>query len=202
MGTPLEVVATINGPTVGVVENPTMLDGPLSWAAWQHAASTGAEIPPIEGDFDLPLEKWGDQDGIWGWCTSAASVKVESWSGAELRRRPAVEQMSRFTTASSHHSALGPYKARDSITAVAWVSTITWQVDATNVGRFHALLALITHVGKNHSIGFGHVTSWKTVPGPRRGWEDRPMPSAEGQTMGVRAPYWLFSRKHTCAWLR
>ena len=103
MGSPLLVTARIDGPCVGLVEQPVMLDGPLAWAAWQQAAATGQQTAPIDAtqapDFPLPLDRWGRGD-VWGWCTSAGDVHVLTDSTPPaLREITAVEpELIRFPT--------------------------------------------------------------------------------------------------------
>ena len=62
----LEITAHLATPVIGQLGP---LDGPLAWAAWQHAEAAGETIPPISDDychdFDLPLATW-EQDGYWG----------------------------------------------------------------------------------------------------------------------------------------
>src|SRR5690606_25720052 len=68
MSTPLQVVAVIDGPAVGVDTHPFMLDGPLAWVAWQRSGLPMDTSDPV--DFDLPLGRW-EIGGTWGWQCSA-----------------------------------------------------------------------------------------------------------------------------------
>lgn len=202
MSSPLLVTAHIDGPCVGLVEQPVMLDGPLAWAAWQRVVAAGEPLRPIDrdaaADFPLPLERW-ERGDTWGWCTSAADVQVLAYSGAELRRKPATGPMARFTADRSHHQGLGPYKARDTTAAFAWISTAIWHVLATDRSDIEALLAPVTHLGKHHRLGFGQVRFWTVEDDPEaQAWRRRPLPGPGGRIMGVRAPYWHPSRQAEC----
>lgn len=200
MSTHLTVTAHLDGPTVGLVEQPVMLDGPLAWAAAMDARARGIALEPITRahapDLPLPLARW-EQAGTWGWCTSAAVVDVASHTASEIRRKPATAQMARFARDRKHHSGLGPYKARDTTIPVAWVRDAVWQVAATDRERLEALLALITHLGANARLGYGRIRSWGVEPGPVDGWRERPLPGPDMPRQAYRAPYWHATRKVT-----
>lgn len=194
----LVVEATLDTPTVGVVEKDFMLDGPLSWAAAMAAHARGEQIEPITNDFapdfDLPLQKW-HEGGTWGWCTSRGIYEPASYTTIEIRRRPATGEMSRFTVERSHHAALGPYKARDTTVPAAWIREIKWYVLCTDRDALTELLGTVTHLGRHAAIGLGHVTSWRVTPcGNRDAWRERPMPGG-AQPRAFRAPYWHATRK-------
>lgn len=198
MSTPLVVTATLDTPAVGLIERPVMLDGPLTWAAAQDAHARGLPLPPLTHehapDMDLPLD-WWEQAGTWGWCTSQATLDVTSYTATELRRKPATGPMARYTRDRHHHTGLGPYKARDTLVAAAWVRTATWHVLATDPARLEHLLSLVTHLGRHANIGHGHVASWTIAPDPDPdAWRDRPMPTP-GVVGAWRAPYWHPTRR-------
>lgn len=197
---PLVVTAHLETTTIGLVERPVMLDGPLSWAAAMHAHSTGAPIDPMTRDhapdLPLPLARW-DEAGTWGWCTSQATLDITSYTAVEFRRKPATGPMSRYTTDRRHHTGLGPYKARDTTVSAALVRTATWHVLATDQGHLETLLALVTHLGKHANTGHGAVTAWTLEPDPTPdAWRNRPMPTP-GMTAAHRAPYHHPTRRVT-----
>lgn len=190
---PLTVTATLDTPSVGLVEQPLMLDGPLAWAAAMAAHAAGETIEPITRDhapdLDLPLARWHEH-GTWGWCTSQATLDVASYTAVEIRRKPAVDAMARYTRERQHHAALGPHKARDTTVAAAWVRTAVWQVVATDPDRLAALLRHLTHLGRHRNLGLGHVTAWTITPGADPdGWRHRPMPGPGQPRRGYRPPY-------------
>lgn len=190
---PLVVTAHFDTLSVGLVEQPLMLDGPLAWAAAMAAHTAGTPIPPITRehapDLDLPLARW-EEHGTWGWCTSQAALAVAAHTAIAVRRKPATAAMARYTTDSHHHAALGPYKARDTTVPAAWVHSATWRIVATDTDRLHNLLALITHIGRHRNLGHGHVVRWTTAPGgDPDGWRDRPMPGPGQPRRGYRPPY-------------
>lgn len=193
MTTPLVVTATLDTPSVGLIERPVMLDGPLAWAAAMAARAGGHPIDPITPDrapdLALPLARW-EQAGTWGWCTSQASLDVTAYTATEIRRRPATGPMTRYTGERKHHTGLGPYKARDVTVAAAWVRSATWHVRATRRDALEDLLALITHLGKHSNIGHGHVAAWHVEPDPvPDAWRDRPLPVIGAPRQAYRPPY-------------
>lgn len=195
--TSLRVTAKLDRPSIGLVEHPFMLDGPVAWAAAQDALRSGVELPPITRaeapDLDLPFERW-EQSGVWGWRVSAAELTVEAYTAVEIRRKPATGEMARFTREARHHAGLGPYKARDTTVSAAWVTRAVWEVECTDRGRLLDLLDMVTHLGAHAAIGYGHVAGWEVASGTPGGWSARPMPDTHPH-LAVRAPYWHHSRR-------
>lgn len=194
----LMVTAHLDTPSVGLLEHPVMLDGPLAWAYFQQRAATGEDLPPITDEYaadaTLPLETW-EQGGTWGWCVSRAHLDITAYGAFELRRKPATGPMSRYTTEREHHSGLGPQKARNVTLASAWVSTASWNLLCTDRGRLEGLLGAITHLGQHASRDMGRIAEWEVSPGIPNGWRDRPLPEPGSPVQAYRPPYWHASRK-------
>lgn len=196
-----------------------MLDGPLAWAAWRQAVAAGLELPPMTPthatDFDLPLQTWArpqvapdhhpqllDGDGrIWGWCTSVAIPSADiALSGVAIRRRPATDQMTRWSTDRRHHIGLGPMKARNITHPAGFAPALHWDIDTTDPDRVMELLALVTNIGRATRHGHGRVLRWEIGDGPEGGWSHRPMPNPSGAPAGVRAPHHNPTRQAPCSW--
>lgn len=194
--TALQVTAHLDTTTVGLVEQPVMLDGPLAYVCWQRDGGA----PFISGDpvrdFDLPLARW-DQGGTWGWCTSQAELDIVAYTSIELRQKPPTGEFSRFTTDRKYHRALGPYKARDTTIQGVLIRTATWQVDATDRERLEDLLTDIKYIGKHHRLGHGHIAKWRIEPGVEGRWRDRPMPEIGAPPRAYRPPYHHPDRQYT-----
>ncbi|WP_244280434.1 hypothetical protein [Corynebacterium liangguodongii] len=195
----MTITARLSTPVVGRVGP---LDGPLAWAAWQHAAAAGETLDPITDDqcpdFDLPLARW-EQDGYWGWCVSNPIGEPVHHSAVEIRRRPASTAMAAYTQAREHHTGLGPLKARNVTLAATHYTTISWHATITDRARLDTLLGHITHLGGRHRNGYGRVAGWEVQPGPAGGWRKRPLPAEGGRVMRVRAPYWHPTERTACA---
>lgn len=193
----VHVTAHLDRPSVGLIERPFLLDGPVAWAVAELAKRDGIALPPATRehvpDLDLPFERW-EQAGTWGWKVSRGRPAVEAYTAVEIRRKPATAEMARFTTEKKHHLGLGPHKARDTTVAAAWVTRIEWDAETTDETRLADLLSTVTHLGGHAAIGYGHVTKWQIEPGTPGAWADRPMPDTDPHE-AVRAPYWHHSRR-------
>lgn len=196
--TSLRITAVLDRPSIGLVEHPLILDGPVAWAVAQLNMRDQIPMEPLTRehapDLDLPFERW-EKDGTWGWKVSQATLTVDSYTAIEIRRKPATAEFARFTTEKKHHSGLGPHKARDTTVSAAWVSQAVWDAEVTDRARLDECLNVITHLGAHAAIGYGHVASWTVQDVSPGGWEFRPMPSTTGRVMGVRPPYWHHTRK-------
>lgn len=193
-GHPYVIVAHLDRAlSVGLVERPMMLDGPLVWAAAMVQTAAGRRPAPITRehapDLELPLARW-TCGTVWGWCTSQATLDVAAYTALEVRRKPATQAMARYTTSANHHAALGPHKARDSTVATTWVRSATWSALVTDPDELATLLAQITHLGARRGLGHGHVTRWTITPGgPATGWQHRPLPGPGAPPRAYRPPY-------------
>lgn len=200
---PLVVTAHLTTPVIGIDRDPMMLDAPLSWAYVMRRLGRGVRVPTLTptfaADFPLPLAQW-ELGGVWGWKTSAGAFTPAAWVGVQVRRKPATEAMARYTTATKHHPGLGPAKARDASLAAALTRTVTWRIIGDRQ-ELADLLALVTNLGARHRNDFGHVSHWTVEPDDDdTAWADRPLPAADGQPRGIRAPYWHPTRRHPCSW--
>ena len=193
--TVLTVVAHLSTPIIGVDRCALMLDAPLSWAWMSRAKGRGERIPPITQtyapDFPLPLARCDEYDP-WIWCSSAGVLDVAAWTGVQVRRKPAVQEMARFSPDRRHHVGLGPYKARDTTLAAVLARSITWEIDCIDQADMEDLLGHVTNLGGRHRNNFGRVERWDiSTSRAIEGWRARPMPPDEA----ARAPYWHPSRR-------
>lgn len=192
------ITAHLDTPVIGEVG---LLDGPLSWAAWQQAEADGEEVPPISDehcpDFDLGLHTW-QEGGYWGWRVSRPYTDPVHHTATEIRRRPPTGPMAIYTQAREHHNGLGPLKARNVTLGATWHTTIHWHAHIEDEARVRQLLGHITHLGARHRNGHGHVVRWEITDGPRDGWEHRPLPHPDGTLQRVRAPYWHPTERTPC----
>ena len=214
---PLTVTAHLVEPVAGWRDDIT-LDGPLSWGAYlAYVDEHGDDLPPKNPlwavDFDLPLAKWSaplpaswkpdprllTADGeVWGWCVSRPMFDEPALSVVEVRRKPALEEMSQWSNAKRHHIGLGPLKARNVPHAAGFVREITWSALGDKAGM-EDLLARVHNIGRLSRSGNGLVASWEvTIGGTSNDWEDRPMPSEGGFLTAVRAPAHHPSRQVPC----
>ena len=152
------ITARLAEPVIGLDSHSLCLDGPLSWCAATEALSQGVRLPPIQRDWTadlmLPLATWtappsrpevdprllaADGRQVWGWACSRAHYSVLGYTATQVRRRPAVAEMARYSTAAKHHAGLGPHKARDTAMSTTIVDTLTWYA----LGDLDRLAALL-----------------------------------------------------------
>lgn len=186
MKEPVKVVAHLNSQLIEPERYPIMLDGILAWAR-----ALEGDLEPLRRDIEpvipLPLDTWGDPDGVWGWKASRAQLSEPFYTTVEVRRKPATDAMARYGSFRKHHLGLGPHKARDLKVEAAWVHTLSFDAVTTNVDRLIDLLTRVTAIGKHRAIGYGHVREWQVLPSDNpEGWR------ARGWQMGYRhrPPYW------------
>jgi len=178
------------------------------------------EAAPWVADFRLPLRKtmvepdlpsWCNRrlltptGELWWWSASMAIIEPVRQSKHEIRKRPDTGRMARLTKSPSINIGAGAVKAYDLAFPTVLVDQITWYV----VGQLDAIrfmLADVTHIGKKRHHGLGRVLSWSVDPHH----EDRTLIDAdgnaarhlpaclvgeEGESLGLRPPYWHPSRR-------
>lgn len=189
-------------------------------------------MPPISDpwalDFRLPLGRWSrsvalptttderlcergtvetGEDGtrtgrVWGWACSAAHADWALRGTAYVRKRPATEEATRWSSDRTWNTGSGRSKARNVPYPTATAREVHWYA----LGDPGALRDLLTFhvraVGKLTNHGWGRVRRWTVEPfdGP---WEDRRFPVGGGETTGlamagIRAPYHHPSRRLPC----
>lgn len=212
---PVQVVATLAEPVITVADQ-MLLDGPLSWCAYLAAREQGLVLPPMSraqvGDFRLPLAVWTcpapdgadslalTSDGqAWGWACSRAHWTGRGSTGAEVRKRPPVQQMARWTSAARHHDGLGPHKARNVTYPARLASSVEWWA-LGDPDRIADLLTRLRSLGRVTRHGNGRVASVTVRRGEwadRDRWRDRPLPDPDGAGPigSVRAPHWHATRR-------
>lgn len=190
----VRVTARLTTPVINADTHPMHLDGPLSWGAYRaHIAVHGhGALPPMTDeqavDFALPLATWA-QDGVWGWACSRAHYTPVGHTTAQMRRRPAVDEMARYAPDAKHHLSAGPAKARDTPLPATLMDRVVWHALA-DPGPLKELLGRVWSLGRLGRHGHGRIRSWTVVPHPdREAWRDRVMPHPDGTVQGIRAPY-------------
>lgn len=216
LGEPMKVTAIMGEPVV-YFEDGMHFDGPLSFGAYvEYVREHGDNLPPMGAwalDFDLPLSRWTvpapagvdprllDTDGrLWGWRASAAQADWVAQGRLEVRKRPAEEAMIRYTRAASHHSGMGPLKAKDIAHPTLLAFEIQWYAHGDRKG-VERLLSYVTHIGALVGHGPGRVLRWVVEPMgvdwscERDGKLMRVMPREGGPRRSIRAPYHHRSRR-------
>ena len=192
------------------------------------------EVTAWPVDFGLPLSTWsvedpGDVDDrllkshkqlvkgtpdraranerrLWGWCASAADDAAWSRRGKiEIRKKPPLAEMVRYTKDKTANVASGPLKAYDLAIPTVLAAEVTWfalgDIDAVR----RLLVEYIPAVGKKRGIGMGDVREWIVEPcgddrsvlkadgSPARRLPHGAAPGAPGQG-AIRPPYWHHTR--------
>lgn len=145
--------------------------------------------------------KDGSPPRLWGWCASAADERAWGVRGKlEVRKRPELGKMARYTDAKTANIKSGHMKAYDLPIPTVFAREVTWYAIG-DVERVRYLLT--THIpalGKKRNIGAGTVREWRVEPceEARERWKERRMPAgaAEGamRYASIRPPYWHHSR--------
>lgn len=217
---PVRIEAFMAEPVVGLDTNPLHLDGPLSQAGLAvYLDRYGhGHLPPMTPefcvDFRLPLATWTrpapegvhklafcTAGQVWGWACSAADYQPAGHTVTQVRRRPAVDVMARYTPDKSHHLSTGPLKARDVPHPAVLVETIRWWALTPDPGLLQAMLGRVPGIGRMPRHGDGRVHTWTVSVDElaRERWQWRTWPAAAGQDGSIRAPYHHPSRKMPCA---
>lgn len=191
---PVQVVAHLATPVANLDGNPMHLDGILSWAAYlayteQHGHCALPPMTPDQAvDFALPLATW-HMHGAWGWACSRAIYEPVGHTTLAVRRRPAVDEMARYTRDRKHHLAAGPLKARDTPLPATLATEITWHAlgDHEDIEQ---LLQRVHAIGRHTRHGHGRVLRWEVHPhDDRDAWRNRVLPHPDGVPQPIRAPY-------------
>lgn len=209
----LHVVAHLTDPVV-TARDPMHLDGPLSWCAWLAAQEAGVMLPPMSDeqvvDFALPVATWtrpapagvsesllGADGMVWGWCCSRASWMGDGSTVVEIRKRPPLAELARFTADARYHSGLGPHKARSVPRPGRLASAVEWWClgDPDGVTSLMARLRSLGGVSRHGNGRVGRVTVTVGSLADRGRWMDRDMPAVGGIPGAVRAPYWHVTRR-------
>lgn len=210
--TPLRVTATMSEPIVYRGDG-MHLDGPLAWAAFMQRTTPAdrLELPPIDAtewveDEDLPLARVTVKDGPLGWVWAASAVHAD-WqlhSVVELRKKPPIHQMTRYTTSPSFHTSLGHMKAWDLKLPARFANYLVWYAHGDAKG-VRELLTRVPSLGHKSRHGNGRVLRWSVEEWEhdwsveREGRLTRRMPAAYRPTTPpsratLRVPYHHRSR--------
>lgn len=183
---PLRVTARMDEP-IAYLGDMLHLDGPLAYAAYHDLDErTRKTIAPIETtdwpiDVMLPVSTWwadyspsahgdvdprlcgtnGDAQQFWGWCCSAADESA--WgarSKIEVRKKPALREMGRYTDAKSANLSSGHMKAYDLAIPTVLALEVVWYAHG-DADKIRALLQrFVPALGKKRSTGNGTVREW------------------------------------------
>lgn len=216
--TPVRVTAHMAEPVIGLAEHPCVLDGPAQAGAYTLALAAGADLPPLTRDwaldFAMPVATWtaapsrpdadarlhaADAGLVWGWACSRALYDSDEDTVAQVRRKPAVDAMVRYSPERRFHAGLGPHKARDTVYPAVFARRVEWFALADPAGLAR-ILEQVTHLGAGRVRGHGRVMSWQVQADPAAAelWRQRPWPDPAGAPGAIRAPYWHPSRAMPC----
>lgn len=107
---------------------------------------------------------------LWGWCCSAADES--SWaarSKLEIRKKPDLARMTRYTDAKSANLSSGHMKAYDLTVPTVFAREVTWFAHGDVDRVRHLLATYVPALGKKRNIGSGTVREWivREEPGAR-----------------------------------
>jgi hypothetical protein len=191
-------------PPIEVTDFPVDLTLPLStwWVDYD---------PALHGEIDPRLLKRrrrgkdGPPPQLWGWCCSAADESA--WgvrSKLEIRKRPAIKEMGRYTDAKTHNVSAGHMKAYDLSMPTVFAREVTWYAHGELAAVQDLLTRFVPALGKKRSTGSGTVAAWTVTPHgedwsvTRDGAPTRRLPAGavEGaaRTGAIRPPYYHHTR--------
>lgn len=102
---------------------------------------------------------------LWGWCASAAAETA--WgvrSKLEVRKRPDLARMARYTDAKAANLGAGHMKAYDLAVPTVFAREVVWHAHG-DLERVAALLTrFVPAIGKKRNLGSGTVREWRVEP--------------------------------------
>lgn len=148
---------------IETAEWPTDLTLPLStwWVDYD---------PQIHGEVDPRLlkrrrrGKGGPPPQLWGWCASAAVEDGWIRSKLEIRKKPPIREMGRYTDAKTHNVSSGHMKAYDLAMPTVFAREIVWYAHGDQAAVQDLLERFVPALGKKRSTGSGTVRAWRVEP--------------------------------------
>jgi len=109
--------------------------------------------------------KNGTAPQLWGWCASAANDTAwEARSKCEVRKKPALGEMRRYTDAKNHNLGTGFMKAYDLAIPTVLAREVAWFSHGDPEHVRHLLSEYVPALGKKRNIGNGTVREWVVEP--------------------------------------
>lgn len=185
---PMRIIARMSEP-IAYLGDLLHVDAPISYGAFHDLDyATRRTIPDVQCtdwpiDLTLPLSTWwvaaadsthdprlekrwrrgsdGPPAMLWGWCASAADESAWEGRGAvEVRKKPALGEMSRYTPDKTTHLGSGPMKAYDLAVPTVLAREVTWYAHGDPDKVRHLLATHVPAIGKKRNIGNGTVREW------------------------------------------
>ena len=176
---PMRIVAHMDEPIV-YYGDLIHIDSAIAFGAFRDLDDrTRARMPPISAewpvDIALPLSRWAcdaanedhdrrlqiaESSELWGWCASAEDVAWSLRSVVEVRKKPDLQRMGRYSDDKSTHLSTGALKAYDLAMPSVFAHEITWWARG-DVDKVRALLTRhVPAIGKKRNAGNGTVREW------------------------------------------
>ena len=184
---PLRIIARMSEPIVYSGDG-MHLDGILAACVYRDLDDrTRRRLPPLSSewpvDLRLPLSRWvvdvsPEWDGghprvverarshgqhvhrLWGWRASAPASDWQLRGKAEIRKKPALDEMARYTDARSATITSGQLKAYDLALPTVFAREVVWYAHG-HPGEVQRLLdAHAPAIGRKRNLGWGTVMSW------------------------------------------
>lgn len=156
----------------------------------------------VRGSEGIPA---GTERRLWGWCASAADESAWLARGkVEIRKKPDLTKMRRYTDAKSHNLGSGHMKAYDLAFPTVTALEVVWYAHGDPERVRHLLSKYVPAIGKKRNLGNGTVTEWvveetsedRSVLHEGRPTRRLPRGACEGApgTGAIRPPYYHSSR--------
>ena len=144
-------------------------DFALPLALWSVPACSSDDDRLLRSRTKLTANRPGGERGperrLWGWCASAADETA--WLGrgkVEIRKKPDLGAMTRYTDAKSHNLGAGHTKAYDlAIPTVTALEVVWWAHGDPDRVRY-LLTKYVPAIGKKRNLGNGTVRDWIVEP--------------------------------------
>jgi len=201
---PIKVTAHMRTGQIATTDMFLPLDSVLAfaWMRAHHPAKLDVEFTPEDYiEPDLPLARRGRGDARY-WACSFACGEPRGEEVVYWHKRFDEEFGTEYVDFQGRRGKVdikaGHYKSYRTPLVVVLMPKVEWYAvgDKDEVER---LLALVTHLGKKRSQGYGRVQKW-TV----ESWSEdlshlRAIPDPDGDyEMGIRPPYWWSDQWSRC----
>lgn len=152
----------------------------VRWSGMCVLPETADHRLTVDGSLEILQDGGGYQGHVWGWkCSAAMPVGPVLESTHQIRKRPNVELITRYTSNKRFDVGLGPLKAKDLALPTVLATRLKWYCVGDPERTLYLLSRHVRAIGKAVRHGMGRVIEWSMGEAEA----DRSMFDGEGQPM-------------------